>query len=145
MKRLDEIFTVTYGVNLELCYLTIDDSEDAINYVSRTKSKNGVSARVSRMENVKPNPGKTISVALTGSVLEAFYQEEEYYSGRDIAYLTPIKDMDMWTMIQYCTIIRYNQYKYSYGRGANRTIGKLFIPDLRSVYKELHADRETGC
>ena len=22
MKRLDEIFTVTYGVNLELCYLT---------------------------------------------------------------------------------------------------------------------------
>ena len=103
MKRLDEIFTVTYGVNLELCYLTIDDSEDAINYVSRTKSKNGVSARVSRMENVKPNPGKTISVALTGSVLEAFYQEEEYYSGRDIAYLTPIKDMDMWTMIQYCT------------------------------------------
>ena len=60
MKRLDEIFTVTYGVNLELCYLTIDDSEDAINYVSRTKSKNGVSARVSRMENVKPNPGKTI-------------------------------------------------------------------------------------
>ena len=81
MKRLDEIFTVTYGVNLELCYLTIDDSEDAINYVSRTKSKNGVSARVSRMENVKPNPGKTISVALTGSVLEAFYQEEEYYSG----------------------------------------------------------------
>ena len=133
MKRLDEIFTVTYGVNLELCYLTIDDSEDAINYVSRTKSKNGVSARVSRMENVKPNPGKTISVALTGSVLEAFYQEEEYYSGRDIAYLTPIKDMDMWTMIQYCTIIRYNQYKYSYGRGANRTIGKLFIPDLDEI------------
>ena len=114
-----------------LYFLTV---ENVINRPeTKAKSKNGVSARVSRMENVKPNPGKTISVALTGSVLEAFYQEEEYYSGRDIAYLTPIKDMDMWTMIQYCTIIRYNQYKYSYGRGANRTIGKLFIPDLDEI------------
>lgn len=133
MQRLDKIFTVTYGVNLELCYLTVDDSEDAINYVSRTKSKNGVSARVSRIEGVDPNPGKTISVALTGSVLEAFYQEDEYYSGRDIAYLTPIEKMDMWTMMQYCTIIRYNQYKYSYGRGANRTIGELIIPDRNEI------------
>ena len=85
MKKLKELFTVTYGVNLELYKLTLSDGLDSINYVSRTKKNNGVSARVEKIANLTPNPANTLSIALTGSVLEVFLQEEEYYSGRDIA------------------------------------------------------------
>ena len=99
MKKLKELFTVTYGVNLELYKLTLSDGLDSINYVSRTKKNNGVSARVERIANLTPNPANTLSIALTGSVLEVFLQEEEYYSGRDIAYLTPIESMDRYTLL----------------------------------------------
>lgn len=135
MVTLDKIFTITYGVNLELYRLIQDDSEESINFVSRTKSNNGVSARVLRVEGIEPNPANTLSIALTGSVLEVFYQEEEYYSGRDIAYLTPIDPMDKWTMLTYCTIIRANQFRYCQGRGANTTVGTLLVPDRDEISK----------
>lgn len=135
MERLDKIFTVTYGVNLELYKLNLDNGINSINYVSRTKKNNGISARVERIEGLIPNPANTLSIALTGSVLEVFLQEEEYYSGRDIAYLTPIKPMDRYTMLMYCTIIRANQFKYCQGRGANNTVGSILIPDLDEIKK----------
>ncbi len=140
MKRLNEIFTVTYGVNLEFYKLTPDNGINSINYVSRTKKNNGVSARVERIEGLVPNPANTLSIALTGSVLEVFLQEEEYYSGRDIAYLTPIEDMDKYTMLMYCTLIRQNQFKYSQGRGANTTVECLLLPSPEELkrYKTYH-------
>lgn len=141
MKKLNELFTVTYGVNLELYKLTLSDGLDSINYVSRTKKNNGVSARVERIANLAPNPANTLSIALTGSVLEVFLQEEEYYSGRDIAYLTPIESMDRYTLLMYCTLIRHNQFKYCQGRGANTTVGDILLPELSelSQYKKYDA------
>ena len=128
MVVLQKLFSITYGVNLELCNLKIAD--EGIRYVSRTYKNNGISAIVERVKGLKPNPANTISVALTGSVLSAFLQEEEYYSGRDIAFLTPLVKMTKTQMIQYCKCIGANKDRYAYGRGANRTLKDILVPEL---------------
>ena len=50
MKRLDELFDVVYGVNLDLSKLTKDDN--GINYVGRSKKNNGITAKVFKEETI---------------------------------------------------------------------------------------------
>ncbi len=122
--RLGDLFDVVYGVNLELQDLT--ENQDGYNFVSRTESNNGVSARVEKNYG-EPNPGKTISVAGGGSVLSTFYQEEPYYSGRDLFYLESKEDISRYAKLFVCTIIKANKYKYNYGRQANRTMSDIML------------------
>lgn len=70
MKRLDELFLIKTGNDLELCYQ--HKSDDGINFVSRTENNNGVSARIEEIDGIEPWDSGTISVSLGGSVLEAF-------------------------------------------------------------------------
>jgi len=79
MLKVNELFDVKYGVNLELNAL--QQTTDGINFVSRTAKNNGVSARVARLLDVDPIPAGTISVAGGGSVMESFLQTAPYYSG----------------------------------------------------------------
>ena len=46
--KVNELFEVKYGINMELntCIEAEDGDPDAINFVARTESNNGVSARV---------------------------------------------------------------------------------------------------
>ena len=128
---LKELFTPVYGVNLELIHLEECNKNDAdsIRFVSRTENNNGISAYVKRSLDIKPNPAHTISVAVSGSVLSAFYQSDEYYSGRDLYYLIPRKKMSKEEMMFYALCIKANKYKYNYGRAANRTLKDILIPD----------------
>lgn len=140
--NLSDLFDNFYGVNLELSRLTICsvDDPDAIRYVSRTKSNNGVSAYVKKIDGILPNPKNNISVALGGSVLESFYQDSEYYSGRDLGYLVAKEKLTVVEYLYYCYVLKSNAYKYSFGRQANKTISKIKIPDLsfvRDVTKEI--------
>ena len=86
MKRLNELFDLHYGVNLELINLTVCDTNNKnhINFVSRISKNNGVVALVEKLAGVQANPAGSISVSAGGSVAEAFLQKEEYYSGRDV-------------------------------------------------------------
>jgi hypothetical protein len=127
---IHKLFTVKYGVNLELVHLEqcTKDDENAINFVSRTENNNGVSAFVLKSEELIPNPKHTISVAGGGSVLSSFYQEEEYYSGRDIYYLKPINNLSKIEMLFYAFCLTKNKYKYNYGRQANKTLKDILVP-----------------
>lgn len=128
---ISELFSVTYGVNFELNRMTPDSS--GIPFVGRSDRNNGVTARVSAIQGVTPNPAGTLSVAGGGSVLATFLQFEPYYSGRDLFYLTPLFAMSDSQKLYYCACIRANRYRYSYGRQANKTLKDLLIPDLTSV------------
>lgn len=99
MKKLSEIFDYWYGVNLELVNCTIDD--EGIPFVSRTSNNNGVVARVSIIDGITPNPSHTLSLACGGSVLSCFYQDEEYYSGRDLFILSPKQPMSKNELLLY--------------------------------------------
>jgi hypothetical protein len=127
---LKELFTPVYGVNLELVNITECEKEDlgSMRYISRTEFNNGLSAYVKRIDDVAPNPAHTISIAVSGSVLSAFYQDTEYYSGRDLYYLLPKRKMSKEEMIFYALCIEANKYKYNYGRAANKTLKNILVP-----------------
>lgn len=131
MKRLDELFEIKNGNDLELCYQ--HKNEDGINFVSRTENNNGVSARIDEIEGLEPWDSGTISVSLGGSVLEAFVQTEAYYTGYHMRVLIPIVSMDEMTKQYYCMCIRANKFKYGFGLQANKTIDALLVPDISEI------------
>jgi hypothetical protein len=131
--RVDQLFEVKYGVNLELNRMTI--SPTGINFVSRTARNNGVSARVARLPDVEPIEAGVLTVAGGGSVAETFVQPEEFYSGRDLYYLRPRGDYTFEQKLFYCMAIRANKYRFNYGRQANRTLHELMVPSLKDIPK----------
>ncbi|MHB8545744.1 MAG: restriction endonuclease subunit S [Nitrosotalea sp.] len=124
---VDGLFEVFYGTDLELNQLK--KTENGVNFVSRTEKNNGVSAIVEPLKDVTPLDAGLITVALGGSVLSTFIQIKPFYSGRDLICLKPRKPMTLREKLFYCMCIRANQYRYSYGRQANRTLKFLKIPD----------------
>lgn len=131
LVRLDSLFQVKYGSNLELNALT--KTSNGINFVSRTAKNNGVSAIVEKIKNLQPIQAGVLTVAGGGSVLETFLQSEPFYSGRDLYHLIPKLGMTNAQKLFYARCIRANRYKYSYGRQANKTLKELLLPDFNSL------------
>ncbi|AZJ43546.1 restriction endonuclease subunit S [Bacillus velezensis] len=134
LVRVEELFEVKYGVNLDLNKLeeVSINSPNAIPYVGRSGKHNGVTAFVERT-SISPNPPMTISVAGGGSVMSSFLQEFPYYSGRDLFYLKPKVNMSKSVLLYYCTALSMNKFKFSYGRQVNRTLAQLLIPDITEI------------
>lgn len=135
MKRLDEIFDIWYGVNLEVVNCEVENS--GIPFVSRQSVNNGVVCYVKPIDGIIPNPAHTLSIAASGSVLTTFYHDYEYYSGRDVYIAKPIKPMSKEEFLFYCYVIEQNKYRYNYGRAANRTLHKLVVPTYKEIYPSI--------
>jgi len=136
LVRLDSIFNVNYGTDLELNKLEL--SNNGIRFVSRNRNLNGIVAHVKKVGGITPNPSHSISVPLgSSSVLYAHYQDKEYYSGRDLAYLTPLKHIKLseQQMFYYCLVLRKNRIKYNYGRQVNTTLSSLMVPAIEEIPK----------
>jgi len=131
MKRLDEVFDVWYGVNLEVVNSEVVEKD--VPFVSRQSVNNGIVCHVRRMPDVAPNPANTLSIAVSGSVLSTFYHDYEYYSGRDVYVAKPKLPLTKAEMLYYCSVIEHNKYRYNYGRGANRTFRGLLVPSYEEI------------
>jgi len=131
LKPLEDLFDITYGNSFELNSLercAINDPE-RVNYVSRTREQNGVSAFVKERDE-PPFGAGLITVAGSGnSVLESFVQEHRFYTGYHVFVLTPKRAMTEVEKLFYCFCIRQNQYKYNFGRQANRTLKSILVPE----------------
>lgn len=129
-----DLFDVVYGVNLELvnCTETTKDDPEAVAFVSRTESNNGVSAYVKPVHEVEPQPKNTITVAGGGSVLSTFLQTQPFYSGRDLYLLYSKEEISHKAKLFIVTIIKANKYRYNYGRQANTSLPylRLRLPAL---------------
>ena len=128
---LHKLFSVQYGNSFDLNILEICDEKDPdkINYVSRTKENNGVSAFVKFRDDTDPLEKGLITVAGSGnSVLESFIQYSPFYTGYHVFLLKPLKHMSDFEKLFYCFCIRQNQYKYSFGRQANKTLKDILVP-----------------
>lgn len=125
--KVNDLFEVKYGINMELntCIEAEPDDTDAINFVARTESNNGVSARVKPVNGKEPQPAGLITCAGGGSVLSTFLQEEPFYSGRDLYLLIPLYPMSKLAKLFCITVLKANKYRYSYGRQANITLPYL--------------------
>jgi hypothetical protein len=128
MKRLDEIFDVRNSPSLEL--MICEQVESGICFVSRTSANNGIVARIKLLDELDPMPANAITVALGGSVLSSFYQDEPFYTAFHIACLYPKTELTKEQMLYYAYVIEENKYRYNYGRQANRTLKNILVPDI---------------
>jgi len=131
MKRLDGIFEVKNSPSLEL--MNCEQIEDGICFVSRTSANNGIVARIKLLDELEPMPANAITVALGGSVLSSFYQDEPFYTAFHIACLYPKFELTKEQMLYYAYIIEQNKYRYNFGRQANRTLKNILIPDITEL------------
>lgn len=136
-EAVSDLFVVSYGHSYELCNLALDPN--GVNFVSRRTGNNGVSARVARTAD-PPSPAGSISVALGGTVLESYVQPEPYYSGRDIAILTAKRPMSLAEKVFYALAIKWNRFRYNYGRQANRTLPSLRMPPLPDWFASVRVE-----
>ena len=126
MPKLSELFTITYGHSLEFCRLVEDPQ--GVCFVSRSGKNNGVTGRVKQINGIDPSPAGIITVALGGSVLSSFLQQEPSYQGRDMITLVARQAMTDTEKLWYCKAIEMNAFRYSYGRQANKTLKDLEVP-----------------
>lgn len=125
--RLQEIFNIHYGVNLEYLNCEPVSSPEGVNFVSRTAMNCGVSGRVALIDGIEPEKKGTISIAGGGSVLSTFLQTEDYYSGRDLFVCESKEQLTNAQKLFVCALIRKEVYRFSYGRQANKSILNLTI------------------
>lgn len=130
-NRVCEIFDVDYGTSLELNRLTRDSA--GTNFIARTARNNGITAKIIPPDGVAPIAGECISVAVSGSVLEAFVQKEPFLTGFHVMVLRPKFPMCTEELMFYATCVRENRWRYNYGRQANRTLKDLMVPARSSL------------
>lgn len=130
---LEELFEICYGNGLELNALTRD--RFGVNFVARTSKNNGIVARVKRPLLTPVFDEGLITVAVSGSVMEAFLQTEKFVTAYHIMVLTPKTDMSDEIKLFYCHCLRMNKFKYSYGRQANITLPLIKVPTLEEAVK----------
>lgn len=129
---LHKLFSIQYGNGFDLNMLKVCDEKSPykVNYVSRTREKNGVSAYVKIKDDVVPFEAGLITVAGSGnSVLESFIQYNQFYTGYHVFILKSKQAMSDIEKLFYCYCIRQNQYKYSFGRQANKTLKDILVPE----------------
>ncbi len=135
MKEISKLFYIRYGNSLDLASLTQCEktNRNAVNFISRTSQNNGIAAIIEKIATIEPSPAGTITVAASGSVMEAFLQNEPYYTAYHVLILTPKVKISDKIKLYYCACIRANKYKYSYGRQANKTLKDIMIPDITEI------------
>lgn len=126
---LSKLFHVEYGNKFDLNKQTRMDTGGVL-FVGRSGVNQGVSARVAVIDKVTPYPAGALTVALGGSVLSTFVQQEPFYTAQNVAVLTPRdKDMGLKERLYYAAAIYENRHLYTaFGREANSTLRNIELP-----------------
>lgn len=108
--RMDEIFHIKKGKRLT----KVDMIKGELNYIGAISENNGVRQKINAP---KQFDGNCITVNYNGSVGEAFYQEQAFWASDDVNVLI-LKDylLNKKIAMYLITIIKANQYRFSYGR-----------------------------
>jgi len=128
--KVTDLFAVVRGHDLDLTHLDQVATGTGIAYVSCSGGNNGVTGWVSRIDDVEPGAAGTLTVALVGMTLSTFVQPYPYYTAQNVDILTPLNpEMTFVEKIWWATCIHANQFRFNYGRKANRTFRSLELPD----------------
>ena len=107
---LSELFEIRKGVRLTQAQM----KEGSTPFISAIDSNNGLRQRISEPPI---HPAGTITVNYNGNgVAEAFYQPEPFFASDDVNVLYPRFKCDEYIALFFCTIIRREKYRFSYGR-----------------------------
>lgn len=134
MKRIDEIFNITYGSQLDLNKCELCERPNGFNFVNRSSANCGVSARIMEVPGEKPFPEGCITVAMGGTVLASYVQQEKFYTGQNVKVLVPKQPMTTAVKLFYCSCIEANRFRFStFGREANASFDSLIVPSIGEV------------
>ncbi len=137
MIPLSDLFEIKYGHSLELNKLKLLSLEEGgVAFVSRKSVDNGISEYVAPIPNLSPAPAGELTCALSGNgVLSTFIQETNFYTGFHVARLVPKVKLTKKVLLYYSACIKVNNYRFCYGRQANRTLKNLLVPSLNEIPK----------
>ena len=116
--KIAELFQIEFGNGFDYNKMTKCD-DVLVDFVTRTNSSNGVSAKVDGIEGIEPFKEGCITIALGGSVGSAFVQNNKFYTCQGMAVLTPYKnDMTLLQKLFICKLINFEtSVKFvAYGR-----------------------------
>jgi hypothetical protein len=107
---LQDIFDIRKGQRLTKA----DMLQGRLPYIGASDSSNGITSQIGQ-EAI--HEGGTISVSYDGSIAEAFYQPAPYWASDAVNVLYP-KSFKFTPAIAlfFCTIIRKEKYRFTYGR-----------------------------
>lgn len=132
--RLDSIFDINYGNQLDLINCRKCEKPEGYNFVNRSSVNAGVSARILAPKGKSPFPAGAITSAMGGSVLSSFVQQEPFFTGQNVKVLIPKKELSLAQKLFYCTCIEMNRYRFStFGREANSTFDSLLVPEVGDI------------
>lgn len=108
--RYDALFDIKKGQRL----IKSDMAEGETPFIGAIDSNNGYRQFVSAPAN---HPGGTITVNYNGNgVAEAFYQSAPFRASDDVNILYPKFEMNSYTAMFICALIRAEKFRFSYGR-----------------------------
>jgi len=131
MKRLDELFDVSYGSKLDMNKMVAATAKTGIAFIGRKGGTEELSGFVEEITGLAPYPADFLTVALGGSPLAAFVQQRPFYTAQNVAVLEPVDPkMPLRHRLYYAMCIKRNAWLYyPLGREANRTLGTIEVPD----------------
>ena len=107
--RYDALFDIKKGQRLTKAAMKIGETP----FIGAIDANNGQRQRVLAKPNHK---GNTITVTYNGSVAEAFYQPEPFLASDDVNVLYPKFDLNRYTAMFICALIRREKFRFNYGR-----------------------------
>lgn len=132
--RLDSIFDITYGSQLDLNKCHKCERPEGYNFVNRSSENSGVSSRIHAPKGKFPFPAGSLTSAMGGSVLSTFVQQEEFFTGQNVKVLIPKTDLTLGQKLYYCACIEQNRFRFStFGREANATFDSLLVPEVADL------------
>lgn len=108
--RYDQLFAIKKGKRLTKENMT----EGNTPFIGAIDSNNGYREFVSVQPNHSPN---TITVNYNGNgVADAYYQPQPYWASDDVNVLYPKFEMNPFTALFLCALIRQEKFRFNYGR-----------------------------
>ncbi|MGZ8284591.1 MAG: restriction endonuclease subunit S [Allosphingosinicella sp.] len=108
--RYDALFDIKKGNRLTKSQMALGSTP----FIGAIDSNNGHRQYVSAAAN---HPGGTITVAYNGNgVAEAFYQTTAFRASDDVNVLYPKFDLNRFTALFICALIRREKFRFNYGR-----------------------------
>ncbi len=136
LVSLSKIFDIRGGHSLDLNKLTISTAKEGVAYVSRKSGDNGISAYVKKISSIQSGKAGELTCALSGNgVLSTFIQDRDFYTSYHVAILTPKVKLTQMEKFFYCYSILENQYRFNWGRQANKTLKDIQIPAYKNIPK----------
>ncbi len=128
MVRLDELFNIKSGNTIVINNEVKADKSEGIPVISTSGKNNGIACYIKRKPNLTPIKAGCLTVAVGGSVLSTFYQSKDFYTTFQVKCLYPKTVMSIDELHYYINCIKINNFKYSYGRKACKTLNKILVP-----------------